>query len=122
MQGRSTRWESVNYRHSPLAILLPLALLGLAGSSCSRGSSQDYKSGAKPGPARVVPVEPREIRRNVEAVGSLFPYEEVTVSAEVEGKVEQVMVDVGDRVGTGQPMVRVAPVELELALDRQRAA
>ncbi len=93
-----------------------------ASSSCTRGTAEDSKSGAKAVPAIVVPVEPREIRRNIEAVGSLFPYEEVTVSAEVEGKVEQVLVDVGDRVGAGQPLVRVAPVELELALERQQAA
>jgi multidrug efflux pump subunit AcrA (membrane-fusion protein) len=95
--------------------------LGCALAGCTRGTAEDSSAGAKPLSAKVVPVEPREIRRNVEAVGSLFPYEEVTVSAEVEGKVEQVLVDVGDKVGTGQPLVRVAPVELELALERQRA-
>jgi RND family efflux transporter MFP subunit len=55
-------------------------------------------------------------------VGSLFPYEEVTVSSEVEGKVARVLTDVGDRVRTGQALVEVAPVELELALQQERAA
>lgn len=113
--------ETRKDRFSPFAIGLPIALSVLVSPSCSRGTAEDSKSGAKPVSAKVVLVEPREIRRNVEAVGSLFPYEEVTVSAEVEGKVEQVLVDVGDRVGPGQPLVRVAPVELELALDRQQA-
>jgi len=57
-----------------------------------------------------------------ESVGSLFAYEEVTVSSEVEGRVERVLVDVGDRVAAGQPIVKVAPAELELSLAQQRAA
>jgi multidrug efflux pump subunit AcrA (membrane-fusion protein) len=124
MRERSTHWEGMPTRrgHSGWATVLLAGFSGLASSFCTRGTAEDAKAGAKAVSAIVVPVEPREIRRNVEAVGSLFPYEEVTVSAEVEGKVEQVLVDVGDRVGTGQPLVRVAPVELQLALERQKAA
>jgi multidrug efflux pump subunit AcrA (membrane-fusion protein) len=72
--------------------------------------------------ARVLTVEQKEVRRDVLSVGSLFPYEEVAVSSEVEGKVERVLVDVGDRVGKGQGLVKVLPVELELGADQQRAA
>jgi len=71
---------------------------------------------------RVSTVEAREIRRNVEAVGSLFAYEEVTVSSEVEGRAEEVLVDVGDRVAKSQPLVRVLSTELELTLQQQQAA
>ena len=53
----------------------------------------------------------------VEAVGSLFAYDEVTVSSEAEGRVEEVMADVGDRVGKGQALARVSPVEFQLAVD-----
>jgi multidrug efflux pump subunit AcrA (membrane-fusion protein) len=45
----------------------------------------------------------------------------VTVSSEVDGKVDQVFVDVGDRVEGGQPIVGISTVELKLALDQQRA-
>jgi len=69
-----------------------------------------------------LPVEQKQIRRNVEAVGSLFPLEEVTVSSEVEGRVEQVLVDVGDHVTAGQTIVKVVPTELQLTLDQQRAS
>lgn len=77
---------------------------------------------AKPLPVRAVAVEQRQVRRNVESVGSLFPYEEVTVSSEVEGKVEQVLVDVGDRIARGQPIVKVSPAELQLTYEQQRAS
>lgn len=102
--------------------LLPILALSVACSDGARGKPAE----GKPAPAavgvKITPVETREFRRNVEAVGSLFPDDEVTVSAEVEGKVEEVLVDVGDPVVGGQPMVRLSPVELQLALDQQQAA
>ncbi len=58
----------------------------------------------------------------VEAVGSLFAYDEVTVSSEAEGRVEEVLADIGDRVGKGQTLARVSPVEFQLSVDQQRAA
>src|SRR5262245_45148765 len=70
---------------------------------------------------RAVPVKMDEIRRNVESVGSLFALEEVTVSSEVDGKVDEVLVDIGDHVERGQPLVNVSTAELKLALDQQRA-
>src|SRR6185436_17676215 len=82
----------------------------------------------KPRPAapkakvKLVAIEQQQQRRAVEAVGSLFAYDEVTVSAEAEGRVEQVLVDVGDRVNKGQVLARIAPIEFELTVEQQRAA
>ncbi len=86
-----------------------LALLVVAVAvvpGCGRGASATR--GPKPVKARVLTVEHKEVRRDVHSVGSLFPFEEVTVSSEVEGRVEQVLVDVGDRVARGQALVKVA--------------
>jgi membrane fusion protein (multidrug efflux system) len=93
----------------------------LAGAGCMKGRASEGDP-RRPVRARVVPVEVRQVQRVVESVGSLFPYEEVTVSSEVEGKVARVLTDVGDRVRAGQALVEVAPVELELALQQERAA
>jgi len=100
------------------AVLLSAVLLA-GGCLKGRASEGDPRHAVK---AKVVPVEVRQVQRVVESVGSLFPYEEVTVSSEVEGKVARVLTDVGDRVRPGQPLVEVAPVELELALQQERAA
>src|SRR5215813_13336173 len=70
---------------------------------------------------RAVPVKVDELQRNVESVGSLFALEEVTVSSEVDGRVDEVLVDTGDHVERGQPLVNVSTTELKLALDQQRA-
>jgi len=95
------------------------AVLAAAGCLKGRASEGDPRRAVR---ARVVPVEVRQVQRVVESVGSLFPFEEVTVSSEVEGKVARVLTDVGDRVRAGQALVEVAPVELELALQQERAA
>lgn len=122
--GRMTRRAkpfTIAFQHLFITGLLLLLLASSA--ACSRGTSGKSVSAnsMKPIPARVVLVEQRQIQRNVEAVGSLFAYDEVTVSSEVEGRVEKVLVDVGDPVSEGQPMVKVLPVELQYALDQQRA-
>jgi len=93
----------------------------LAASGCGRGRASAER-GPKPVKAKVLTVEHRELRRDVLSVGSLFAFDEVTVSSEVEGKVERVLTDIGDRVAKGQPLVQVLPVELLLSLEQQRAA
>lgn len=106
---------------SLLVAVLFLLILGCASCSKTSGKAVD---GALPRPVsvRVLPVEQKQIRRNIESVGSLFPFDEVTVSSEVEGRVEQVLVDVGDHVSAGQTIVKVVPTELQLTLDQQRAS
>jgi RND family efflux transporter MFP subunit len=99
-----------------------VSLFILSFASCSKTSGKQVDAAAsRTVSVRVFPVEQKQIRRNVESVGSLFPLEEVTVSSEVEGRVEQVLVDVGDHVSAGQTIVKVVPTELQLTLDQQRA-
>jgi RND family efflux transporter MFP subunit len=66
-------------------------------------------------------VESREVHRTVEAVGSLFAYDEVMVSPEVDGRAEKVLVDVGDHVTKGQVLVQILPIEYELAVSQAQA-
>jgi multidrug efflux pump subunit AcrA (membrane-fusion protein) len=123
---------SLDWTHSPVStrsvfLLIVITLLAPFSSSCERdapGKSRNGRpDGAQPkAKVRAVPVEQREQRRVVEAVGSLFAYDEVTVSSEAEGRVEEVMADVGDRVQRGQTLARVSPVEFQLTVDQQQAA
>jgi RND family efflux transporter MFP subunit len=120
-RARTPRLRGARARRFPL-LLLAAGLAALAG--CNRGSAGkhvDAAAPAQPAKVRLLRVEQREVRREVESVGSLFPYEEVTVSSEIEGKVEAVLVDVGDRVAAGAPLVRVSPVELRLGVEEARA-
>ena len=109
-------------RTGPAVAFLALLLVA-TGSGCARGrASDDGKRALKPIRARVVPVVTRKVPRRVDSVGSLVAFEEVTVSAEVEGRVDQVYVDVGDPVARGRALVKIHPIELSLSLDEQQAA
>jgi len=91
------------------------------------GCSQEKPAkAANPGAEPVIritaaPVVAREVQRTVEAVGTLAPDEEVTVTGEVSGVVETSMADLGDRVKKGQVLLRLDQREFRLKLERAEA-
>ncbi|HXG21227.1 MAG TPA: efflux RND transporter periplasmic adaptor subunit [Methylomirabilota bacterium] len=93
--------------------------------SCSRGSSQER---AAPGALTeqtltitTKPVEVRALKRTVEMVGTLNGWEEVTISNEMPGTIEKILVDLGDRVKRGQLLIRFDQREARLALAQAEA-
>jgi len=59
----------------------------------------------------------------VPATGTIYPWQEVIIAAEVGGyRVADVLVDVGTRVAKGQPLVRLSGDMLKADLDSKRAA
>ena len=112
---------SFKFTRALVLLYLPWSLIMF--SACSKTSGKAVESTSpKPIAVQVLTVEQKQIRRNVESVGSLFPLDEVTVSSEVEGRVDQVLVDVGDHVAAGQTIVKVVQTELQLTLEQQRAS
>jgi RND family efflux transporter MFP subunit len=110
---------------APILFLL-LLLTGISGCS---GAKSDATSQAEAAPAPAAPVavdtakvEIREVQRSVEAVGTLDPNEEVIVTNQVEGIVDNLFVDLGDSVRAGQPLAQLDTRELELAVHQQQAA
>ncbi|HOQ46289.1 MAG TPA: efflux RND transporter periplasmic adaptor subunit [Bryobacteraceae bacterium] len=77
------------------------------------GREENVEAKRDPGPVviRAAPVVTRQIQRVVESVGTLFPYDEVIVSAEVDGPVREVNVDLGDTVKEGQVLARISDEE-----------
>ena len=73
-----------------------------------------------PTPVRLYTVAEETTKRRVQAAGSLFALEESILSSEVEGRVSQVLADVGDYVKEGQPLILLDPEELQFEVDRQR--
>ncbi len=69
----------------------------------------------------VVNVETRDVQRVVESVGTMFPYDESVISAEVDGRVDGIRVDLGDQVTAGQEMVHIADEEYRYMLATQEA-
>src|SRR5438046_294513 len=112
---------SVRTKFLTAGFLVPTLFISACSSNSVAGKRADSEVRDEHVQVHAIPVKLQELRRNVESVGSLFAREEVTVSSEVDGKVDEVLVDVGDRVERGQPLVNVSTIELKLALDQQRA-
>ena len=89
-------------------------------SGCSDRANSADASRARATTARIYTVAEETTRRRVQAAGSLFALEESTLSAEVEGRVEAVLADVGDTVKDGQPLIELDRQELQFEVDRQR--
>jgi RND family efflux transporter MFP subunit len=89
--------------------VLPLIVLTISG--CTKQQPIQAKQDAGPVQVRVAPVMTREIRRVVQSVGTLFPFDETVVSSEIEGRVIELTADLGDTVAKGQVLVRLSDEE-----------
>ena len=107
MLTTSRHWFS-----APGASVAGLLLLLLCGCSDFRANSA-AASLPSAVPAHLYTVAEETARRRVQAVGSLFPLEESTLSAQVEGRVSEVLADVGDKVEEGQPLILLDQQELQ---------
>lgn len=85
-------------------------LVGLV-AGCTRQQPVQAKQDAGPIPVKVATVGTKGIRRVVQSVGTLYPYDETVISAEIEGRVADVKADLGDRVAKGQVLVRISDEE-----------
>jgi HlyD family secretion protein len=102
-------------------------------TACSRGTSEaKAETDARQGePANAsasltvttTQVTSSQIVRTVPATGSIFPWQEVVVGAEVGGyRVAAVLVDVGSRVQKGEPLVKLSEDMLQADLASRQAA
>lgn len=67
-------------------------------------------------------IQVREVPRTVEVVGTFYGYDEVTVNAEVSGRVVAIFRDVGDIVRPGDPLLQIDPTDYELGLEETKRA
>lgn len=109
--------------------LLSLTLALLA-AGCPGGQAADPPPApAALAPAATAPVvsrtwvaaAARPLQEEVPAVGSLRARQTTRVGAEVSGEVAEVLVDVGDRVKKGQPLVRLDPTFFDIEVAQRRA-
>jgi RND family efflux transporter MFP subunit len=111
-------------QNSSLRLFATLAVLFifLAGTACNKKPPvQANKKQAEAMEVRVAPVGARDITRVVESVGTMFPFDETVVSAEIDGKVEKVEVDLGDSVTAGQVLVRIGDEEQRYIMAQNEA-
>ena len=79
--------------------------------ACQKQAVEQKKQESGPVSVRVAPVRAKVIQRTVDSIGTLFPYDEAIISAEIDGRVEQVLADLGDQVTATQLLVRISDEE-----------
>lgn len=84
------------------------------------GAAKSATSTAQPAllAVTVTPVRAQKVQRKIEFVGTLDANDQVTVSAEVEGQIEKIEADLGDRVSQGQILARIHDAEFRYAVEQ----
>jgi multidrug efflux pump subunit AcrA (membrane-fusion protein) len=100
--------------------LLFVALLSFAG--CGRDRDVQAAESKNAREVKAEPAQIRDVRRQVDVVGTLAAREEVVVSAEVDGRVARLVHDLGDRVSANEPLIELDQEKLQYRAEAQRAA
>lgn len=99
-----------------------IAILLLALPACAPQPPATAPAEPKAVPVTVADAKPTSLRRTVPVVGTLYPYEDVTLAPKVGGRVSRALKDVGDRVGPGELLLELDAAEYRLAVEQARPA
>lgn len=104
---------------------------GLAGLMCLPGCHAQKPATEKaetaavappPVSVSVAPVEVRAVQRRVAVVGTLHGFERITVTPKVEGRIQSIKFDVGDRVPPNTTLLELDPIDFQLAVEESQCA
>ena len=104
----------------PVLFLMPAIFLLFSFASCSKNENKAPEE--KIINVKVHPAQKKSVRPYIETIGSLNPFEEVIVSAEVDGIVRDIKVDEGTVVSKGMLIAAISEIDYELELKRSDAA
>jgi membrane fusion protein (multidrug efflux system) len=103
------------------SIILSIALAGCsAGSSRTSTESGDHEAGEQSGTANeqlveIMILEKQKIARSIEYPSNLIPFEENHLASSSPGKIEEIYVEIGDRVQQGDILVQMDRTQLHQA-------
>ncbi len=102
------------------AAAVVLACLVTSGQARSGPENGDAAESARDS---VVVVRPQKqnIKQRIQLAGSLEPYEHARLNAKVTGYLEEILVDIGDRVAQGDVLARLSVPEMVAELRRAQA-
>lgn len=106
-----------------IALAAALAAFYLLAQNGKRPAGGSVKNTVvKSYPVRVSIPEVRDVPYIIKSVGTLLPDEDITVGAEVEGRIERLYVDEGDAVKKGDAMLQIDATSFQLAAGQAEAA
>lgn len=108
-----------------LASVLTICVGGCHGKKSESAKVEKVESVAGATVAAAVPVsiasvEVREVQRRVSVVGTLHGFERITITPKVEGRVQAIHFDVGDRVVPGTSLLELDPTDYQLAVEEAK--
>ena len=115
-------------RFKTRGLLYTLLILAAMLTACSGSKAGNAKADQKNSEAAITievataPVLERSTRRGIEVVGSLEAEDEVTISSQASGNLEEIGVDVGTPVRRGQAIARIDERELRFKVEQAEAA
>jgi membrane fusion protein, multidrug efflux system len=102
--------------------VLSLGCAWLAAGCGQPAGGQDRRAGGPVVAVNTTTVQRMAVQRQVDLAGTLMSPDQAKVSAEAAGIVRQVLVEIGREVRAGDPLVKLEPRELALALARAESA
>jgi multidrug efflux pump subunit AcrA (membrane-fusion protein) len=102
--------------------LLFAALAASVGACGKSDTAQASNRDGEPKPVAVASVQKASVPRAVDVVGTLAAVDQVTVSSEADGKVQQIYADLGDKVRAGQVLIKLDDEKQRYAYEQQQAA
>ncbi|CAN5292812.1 N/A [soil metagenome] len=124
----------VEKRRGRLLWILLALLLGVGlGAWLVNASQKDHRESMPPAvgladseaeafAVTVQPVQFRPVNRAVEAVGTLHGFEEVSLSAKVDGRVRSIHHDMADRIKPGELLIKLDPTDYDLSAQQAERA
>lgn len=107
-----------------VAVLVGGAAFGarfLGGGTHVESPADGAAGAAVPRPVQLARVEQRPVERLVDVVGALSTLEEATLRVKVAGRLSEVRVDFGERIGRGEVVARIEPDDYQLHVERAKA-
>jgi multidrug efflux pump subunit AcrA (membrane-fusion protein) len=99
-----------------------MAALAVVSGCSKQREGRERKPDEAPKAIQVEAVRQERVARSVDVVGTLAAEDQVTIASQADGTVSRVLVDLGDRVRTGQVLVELDREKLEYTLESQKAA
>lgn len=109
-------------RPSSFGSLVILSVILSACGASGQSGAQGRGRGGTPIEIETAPVGRMAVERRADLSGTLISLDQAKVSSEVAGIVREVPVQLGTEVRAGDPLVKLEPRELQIALDRAASA
>ena len=103
-----------------VTILAALAMTGCGGEESAKAAAGG--GAAEAVAVQTVPLQAVTVPRTVDVSGTVEADARTTIASDVSGRVVEVLADLGDRLGPGEPLARIDPTDYQLAIGTRRAA